>query len=346
MTFLDGGGQLELPGAGLAELIERGRAAGQRTAANTRKAYAADWRRFLEFAEQHGITSPLHATPDHLVGFAVWLSDHNRSPNSVQRAVAGVTWHIRDKLGQAPDHRPALRAAVAYRADATRAGWRENRADAYTLDELLQIKGQLDPRRPIDLRDWALIMLGVGIGARSSMLAVMDVGDIREDHSGDEMTVWAYIGVSKADQGARGHAAPIHRARVAELCPVTAVYTWLRWLHGQGVTSGPLWRALTGTAGDVLAPPQPRATTVEAREGRLSADQIGRRVRKRARAAGITRKIRGHSGRATFVTRSLRAGALPNHVAAIAGFAEGSPQVQRYARLEDAARHNPAAHWL
>lgn len=139
----------------------------------------------------------------------------------------------------------------------------------------------------LGIRDRAILLCGFAGAFRRSELVGLDVEDVEFGEAGVRVTIRR----SKADQEGVGQVVGI--ARGANLCPVEALQAWL---SAAGVTSGPVFRAVT------------RHGRVE--HARLT-DQVVALVLKRySAAAGLdSTKFSGHSLRAGLVTQAALNGA-------------------------------------
>lgn len=166
---------------------------------------------------------------------------------------------------------------------------------ALTDDEVKALLAVCDGPRPIDLRDQALVRLGLATGARRAGLAgirLRDFGtDDRHGHRYVEITL----------KGGRRHRVPVAEQTMRDIDP------WLRWRAGARARHDSLFVTFhaTNITSDVSA------------LGPLSADGIYRALRARAERAGIT--FSPHSMRTTLITRLRSRGVPPHVIAAITG---------------------------
>jgi len=152
---------------------------------------------------------------------------------------------------------------------------------------------------PIDLRDLALIVIGLETGMRRMSFRGMQFEGISLTKGYPIATV------------------PIKGAGGEETFPVplsdtafVALSAWLAWLRGQRIKTGPIFRRLT-----------PRVTRNERHfepGDMLSPTGINELVEARSKAAGI-RHVNPHLFRHTFVSWRSMAGFSPMEIAAITG---------------------------
>src|SRR5690242_6948620 len=76
--------------------LEQAKLARAMLAPLTRAGYACDWRQFLEFCKEHGLTA-LPASSDTISLFVVHKLSQGRKASSVRRLVAGIVHHHREK---------------------------------------------------------------------------------------------------------------------------------------------------------------------------------------------------------------------------------------------------------
>lgn len=274
-------------------------------AVSTRKAYAADWRRFSNWC----VARDAPALPAHPALVAVYLSGLSRrglAPPSVGRALAAIA-HAHKRAGLVAPHRAEGGVIVAE----VLAGIRRSREDApdkklaADADLVMQLLWSITGDSLAALRDRALIAFGMALAARRSELVALDVADLEWEEKGLRVTIRR----SKTDQEGAGAVVAVPEGR--RLTPLTHLRAWL---DATGITEGPLFRPLwkggarygvVGATSDGRNGLNPRV-----RDARLSGHAVARIVQARAAAAGLDpARYAGHSLRAGFVTAAARAGA-------------------------------------
>jgi len=256
-------------------------------ASTTRKAYAADWRRFDAWCRLREAAS-LPAEPALVAVHLAGLAAHGLAPPSIARALAAI----------ADAHRRAGRVAP-HRADGGMvisdmlAGIRRSRMkgpdrkDAADADVVMQLLWSIEGSSLAARRDRALIAFGMALAARRSELVALDVADLAWEDKGLRVTIRR----SKTDQDAEGAVVAVPEGR--RLTPLAHLRAWL---EAAAITEGPVFRPLW--KGN------------RARDARLSDHAVARIVQARAAAAGLDpTRYAGHSLRAGFVTAAARAGA-------------------------------------
>lgn len=291
---------------------------GAAKAANTRRAYQADWRHFASWCEASGL-EPLRAEPQTVALYLASLADSHRastltrrlssitkafqtaglaSPASLEHAVVGETLKgIRRVKGIAPVTKAPL-----------------------LTDDIRKVLAAL----PADLsgvRDRALILVGFAGGFRRSELAAIDVRDLRESTEGLTIRVRR----SKIDPEAEGRNVAIPFGENEETCPVRAVSAWR---EAAAIVEGPLFRGVTR---------QGRVT-----EPRLHPDSIGQIVKRMVSEAGFDpAAYAGHSLRAGMATQASMNGASELAIMRQTGH-RSVAMVRRYIREGSLFRDNPA----
>jgi integrase len=174
--------------------------------------------------------------------------------------------------------------------------------------------------RLIDVRDRALILVGLGAALRRSELVALDIADVEVLPEGLRVRVRR----SKSDQEAAGRTIGIGRTGTAT-CPATA---YAAWLTAAGITGGAAWRSVDrhGRVG-----------------GRLPDRTVARVVKARAALAGLDpARMSGHSLRAGLATSAAAAGVEEREIARITGH-KSMVVLRRYIRVGETWRRNIAA---
>ena len=274
-------------------------------AAATRRAYAADWRRFSRWCQAHGATA-LPAHPALVAVYRSALSRHDLAPTSVGLALVAIA-HAHKRAGIVAPHRAEGGAVVAE----VIAGIRRSRLKppdkkaAADADVVMRLLWSITGDSLAALRDRALIAFGMALAARRSELVALDVADLEWEPKGLRVTIRR----SKTDQEGAGAIVAVPEGR--RLAPLAHLRAWL---EAAGITEGPVFRPLWKggarqsaviTRGGGWTGLNPRV-----RDARLSGHAVARIVQARAAVAGLDpARYAGHSLRAGFVTAAGRAGA-------------------------------------
>ncbi len=273
-------------------------------AASTRKAYAADWRRFFQWC--HARNAPaLPANPALVAVYLSVLSRRGLAPPSVGRALAAIA-HAHKRAGLVAPHRAETGVVVVE----VLAGIRRSREDApdkkaaADADVVMQLLWSITGDSLAALRDRALIAFGMALAARRSELVALDVADLAWEPKGCRVA----IRCSKTDQEGEGAVVAVPEGR--RLTPLAHLRAWLA---AAGITEGavfrPLWKGGGRQGSSGFANGEPTRLHRRVRDVRLSDHAVARIVQARAAAAGLDpARYAGHSLRAGFVTAAARAG--------------------------------------
>src|SRR3954462_14922609 len=198
----------------LAELGEQARGyLEQSKAVNPRRAYAADWRAFTAWCDQHRLTT-LPAAPETV---ALYLTAHagQRKASTLQRRLVAIA-HAHAAAGvDSPTTSLAVRA-VAAGIRRTHGTAQQGKAPAQ-VDELRRMVATLGA----DLRgqrDRALLLLGFAGAFRRGELVALDVADVEMTPAGLIVTVRR----SKTDQEGEGRKVGVPAGQYGATCPLRA----------------------------------------------------------------------------------------------------------------------------
>lgn len=266
------------------------------SSANTRKAYAADWKHFSAWCRRQNL-SPLPPDPEvvglYITACASGSAERGAKPNTVstiERRLSAIGWNYAQR-GQKLDRKDRAIATVL-------AGIRNRHAapprqkEAILPEDLIAMLETLDRGSLRGLRDRAMLLIGFAGGLRRSEITGLDLGrDQTEDGRG-----W----IETFDKGAlltlRGKTGwrevEIGRGSSDTTCPVVSVETWIKFAR---LAKGPLFRRVTGE-GKNVGP------------DRLNDQEVARLVKKTALAAGVHGDLPEIERGLKFSGHSLRAG--------------------------------------
>jgi site-specific recombinase XerD len=250
----------------------------------TRRAYRAGLADFRAWCAGQGV-EVLPATPETVARYLADLAGSGRKVATLEQRVAAIRWAHEAAGLESPTAAKGVRAAM--RGIRRELGVAPSRKAAATVERLAAMVAHADPGTLKGLRDRALLLFGFASALRRSELVALEVGDLEETRRGLLVTVQR----SKTDQEGRGQVRAVPFGRTPELCPVTAMRTWLK---AAGVESGPVFRSVT-------------------RHGRVGASLSTRAVadvvKGYAKRAGLDpAEFAGHSLRAGFVTSAAERG--------------------------------------
>lgn len=287
-------------------------------AANTVRAYRADWRDFAAWCEERGL-QPLPAAPETVALYVAHLADAGRKASTIQRRLSAISQAHQAAGHESPTKSAAVRAVWAgIRRE--RGTAQEGKAPVVTEDIRAMVAALSEGL--IGIRDRALLLVGFAGAFRRSELVGLDVEDVEFAREG----LVVRIRRSKTDQEGQGHVIGIPYGSNPATCPVRALRAWLK---ASGINSGPVFRPVN-RHGQVL----PR---------RLSDKAVALIVKRAAEAAGLDpARYAGHSLRAGFATAAAAAGAPERAIMAQTRH-KSVTVARRYIRLGSLWAENAAA---
>ena len=229
-------------------------------AANTLRAYAADWRDFSRWCD----TTELAALPAAPATVGSYLADRaaTRATATLARRLAAISTAHRLAGHHLDTRHPAIRTVM--QGIRRTHGTAPRKANPLRTSALRTMLDTCDGASLIDRRDRALLLLGLASALRRSELAALTVADLGFVDAGVTLAVTR----SKTDQEAAGQVVGVV-ATGTPTCPVAALRTWL---EAAGITEGAVFRAIDRHG---------RIAT------RLSDRAIALIVKRRAAAAGV-----------------------------------------------------------
>ena len=287
--------------AHLADLADRARGYVEAaSSANTRKAYAADWKHFSAWCRRSNL-APLPPHPQtvglyitaYASGSAAGTASRGTKANSVstiERRLSSLSWNYAQR-GLSLDRKDRHIATVM-------AGIRNSHArppvqkQAVLAEDIIAMIETLDRGSLRGLRDRAMLLIGFAGGLRRSEIVGLDLkADQTEDGRG-----WIEIldkGMLVTLRGKTGwREVEVGRGSSDATCPVIAVETWVKFAK---LAHGPLFRRVTG---------QGKAVGPE----RLNDKEVARLVKRAAMAAGVRGDLSEIERAFKFSGHSLRAG--------------------------------------
>jgi integrase len=285
----------------LASLADRARGYVEAaSSANTRKAYAADWKHFSAWCRRSNL-APLPPHPQTVglyitacaSGSAIGTPTRDAKANAVstiERRLSSLSWNYAQR-GLVLDRKDRHIATVM-------AGIRKSHAkppiqkEAVIAEDIIAMVETFDLGSLRGLRDRAMLLIGFAGGLRRSEIVGLDLkADQTEDGRG-----WIEIldkGMLITLRGKTGwREVEVGRGSADATCPVAAVETWIKLAK---LAHGPLFRRVTG---------QGKAVGSE----RLNDKEIARLVKRAAMAAGVRGDLSEIERAFKFSGHSLRAG--------------------------------------
>lgn len=260
----------------------------------TRRAYASDMRQFQDWCATQGDFQALPANPAAVACYLTHLADTGRKTSTIERALISI--RKAHEVGNYEDPTAARAVKDVIKGIRRTLGAAQKKAAPLVVEPLKEIIASLDLEKPKDLRDRALLCLGLATGMRRSELVALDVEDLTEGDQG--LTV--RIRRSKTDQEGTGRNVVVFKGRNGT-CPVNALNTWKA---KAGIEAGPVFVGVD-RHGNIAV-------------GQRMSDQMVRRiVKERAEAAGVAgfENFSGHSLRAGLATQAAMNGAAARDIA-------------------------------
>ena len=303
------------------------------SSANTRRAYAADWKHFAAWCRRHDL-EVLPPSPQtvglYVTACASGAAAADGLPNSastIERRLSALGWHYAQR-GTALDRTDRHIATVMAGIRNTH-GVPPRQKDAVLPEDVIAMLETLDRGSLRGLRDRAMLLLGFAGGLRRSEIVGLDLHrDDTEDGRG-----WVEIldkGMLVTLRGKTGwREIEIGRGSSDVTCPVTALQTWLNLAR---IGHGPLFRRVTGQGREVGP-------------DRLHDQEVARLVKRAALAAGVRADLDEGDRESKFAGHSLRAGLASSaevderYVQKQLGHASAE-QTRKYQRRRDRFRVN------
>ncbi len=265
------------------------------SSANTRKAYASDWKHFSAWCRRSGL-SPLPPHPQtvglYITARASGAAERGVKANSVstiERRLSSLSWNFSQR-GLILDRKDRHIATVM-------AGIRNSHAkppvqkEAVMAEDIIAMVETLDRGSLRGLRDRAMLLIGFAGGLRRSEIVGLDLkANQTEDGRG-----WIEIldkGMLIVLRGKTGwREVEVGRGSADATCPVAAIETWIKFAK---LAHGPLFRRVTGQGKAIGS-------------GRLNDKEVARLVKRAAMAAGVRGDLSEIERAYKFFGHSLRA---------------------------------------
>lgn len=280
----------------------------QSLAANTVRAYAADWRDFTSWCTVSGRV-PLPALPETVSLYFSRLADHAKT-STLTRRISAISQAHQAAGYESPTQSALVRQVMKGIRRAK--GTAQMGKAPVKVEHLRAIMSALDPEKPLDVRDRALILVGFAGAFRRSELVGLDIEDLEFNDEG----LVIHLRRSKTDQRGEGRKVGIPYGSTPATCPVRALQAWLDKLKAE---KGPLFRTIDrhGHIFNTRLTPQSVALVVKRLTAGIQGDFSGHSLRAglatAAAAAGVSeRAIMAQTGHKSLATlrKYIREGSL------------------------------------
>ena len=266
------------------------------SSANTRKAYASDWKQFAAWCRRQGLET-FPPSPQvvglYITACASGTGIPGGKPNAVstiERRLSALSWSYTQR-GTPLDRSDRHIATVLAGIRNTHAS-PPRQKEAVLPEDLVAMLETLDRGTLRGLRDRAMLLIGFAGGLRRSEVVGLDAGRSQTEDGGG----WVEIlerGMVVTLRGKTGwREVEIGRGSSEHTCPVAALETWLKLAK---IGHGPLFRRVTGQGRDVGP-------------DRLNDREVARLVKRAALAAGVRGDLSESEREEKFAGHSLRAG--------------------------------------
>jgi integrase len=217
--------------------------------ANTRRAYASDWRIFEAWCLATNVEY-LPADPtvvDLFIGQEAWPASKEiapKSPSTINRRLAAIDAVHQYKGYPPPSKNKKIR--VTMRGIRNKLGAAPKKKAAILPDDIKRLADACGDEGNRALRDRALFLFGFASAMRRSELVALDREDLeylyktnvhKDDKTGEETKTKVLTGVSvtipksKTDQEKKGVTIAVPANPDSPYCPVTALRDWLALKH-------------------------------------------------------------------------------------------------------------------
>lgn len=281
----------------LDELAERARGYVQAASSvNTRRAYAADWKHFSDWARRQGFAT-MPPDPETIGLYITALASgagtgDKKSVSTIERRLASLSWNYAQRGGEKLDRKH--RAIATVMAGIRNAHARPPRQkEALLPEDLIAMLETLERGTLRGLRDRAMLLLGFAGALRRSEIVGLDCSRDQTEDSSGWIEIFPGKGILVTLRGKTGwREVEIGRGSADSTCPVVALETWLNLAR---IAHGPLFRRVTGEGKKVGTE-------------RLNDQEIARLVKRTALAAGVRSDLTEAERTRLFAGHSLRAG--------------------------------------
>ncbi|MEI9430279.1 site-specific integrase [Mesorhizobium sp. Cs1299R1N3] len=269
------------------------------SSANTRRAYASDWKQFASWCRRQHLdvlppdpqTVGLYITALASGSATGAAAGRKKSVATIERRLSSLTWNYAQR-GQPLDRKDRHIATVMAGIRNTHAA-PPRQKEAVLPEDLIAMLETLDRGSLRGLRDRAMLLLGFAGGLRRSEVVGLDVSRDQTEDGRGWVEFFPDKGVLVTLRGKTGwREVEVGRGSSDASCPVVALGTWLKLAR---IGHGPLFRRVTGQGKKIGA-------------DRLNDQEVARLVKRTALAAGVRGDLPEGERGMMFAGHSLRAG--------------------------------------
>lgn len=266
------------------------------SSANTRRAYASDWKHFARWCRRQGLEM-MPPSPQVIGLYATACASGqvtaDKKPNTVstiERRLSSLSWNYAQR-GLILDRKDRHIATVMSGIRNTHAAPPQQK-EAVLPEDLIAMLSKLELNNLRGLRDRAILLLGFAGGLRRSEIVGLDIGRGQTEDGRGWIEIFE-MGLVVMIRGKTGwREVEIGCGTSDATCPVVALKTWLEFSR---IVQGPIFRRITGQNKKVGA-------------NRLHDQQVARLVKRVALAAGMRGDLSEIERARLFSGHSLRAG--------------------------------------
>jgi integrase len=269
------------------------------SSANTRRAYASDWKLFASWCRRQGFS--LMPPDPQVVGLYITAlasgsaagtaTGEKKSVSTIERRLSSLSWNYAQRgtpLDRKDRHIATVMAGIRNKHAAP-----PRQKEAVLPEDLIAMLETLDRGTLRGLRDRAMLLLGFAGGLRRSEIVGLDVGRDQTEDGRGWIEFFPHKGLLVTLRGKTGwREVEVGRGSSDATCPVVSLETWLKFAR---IAHGPLFRRVTGQGKKVGAE-------------RLNDQEVARLVKRTALDAGVRGDLpEGERGK-LFAGHSLRSG--------------------------------------
>ena len=247
--------------------------------ASTRRGYATDYRIWTEWCARRGC-SPMPATPQDLGDFLAEEAATHK-PGTLERRLASISVAHRSAGFDSPTRTEYVHSVLM--GIRRQYGTAQRQKTPILLDDLLAAVATCENTLE-GLRDRAVLSVAWAGAFRRAEVAALTFEDMEFDDEGITML----LRFSKTDQEGRGRSVGLPHASTPETQPVCPPCNIGLWVTAARISSGPIFRRVSGGRAG----------------GGLTGQSVATVIQKRMRRAGLAGDWGGHSARAGLVTQA------------------------------------------